>query len=298
MTNPPLTERLRRRLRSSVIAPLDARIGGGVRRRIHARRTYRPIFVTGAMGSGTTFVALSLTQRYEVASVITESAHQVEASSFLHNPGIGAFATIEEYADSILPRADWSIERAREDLLRLYRSYTRGPGDAAIDKGPNTSLVRASFLARCFPQAHFVAVFRDPVAIVEGFRRKWPVFGAEPLDRSIDFYNRVYERFLDEMDELGERAILVEYERFVEAYAEMLGALAARLGLRPAARRWRLPERGNYAGQGIRNVRRSVIGVVADANARAYDNLDPEAIAHIRGRTAATHERMRARATP
>ena len=51
--------------------------------------------------------------------------------------------------------------------------------------------------AECFPDARFLLVVRDPVANVEGFRRKWPTFGRAPLSDSIGFYRRTHERFLE-----------------------------------------------------------------------------------------------------
>ncbi|MCI0422338.1 MAG: hypothetical protein L0312_24470, partial [Acidobacteria bacterium] len=56
---------------------------------------------------------------------------------------------------------EWSVERGRADLLRMYRSHASGTSPFAVDKGPNTNLVRAGFLARCFPDGRFVVVFRS-----------------------------------------------------------------------------------------------------------------------------------------
>jgi hypothetical protein len=294
MASLPLSERIRRRLRRSVVAPLDARVGGAIRRRRNAAREFRPVFVAGAMGSGTTLLALSLAQRFECACVITENAHQVARDSFLYNPGVKAYATVRAYEDAIRPRADWSVARGRDDLLQLYRSYASGSSDVAVDKGPNVHLVRAAFLARCFPDAFFVAVFRDPVATVEGLRRKWPGFAREPLEESIRFYAAIHESFLEQVSAFPERVAWVRYESLVGRYDEVLGALAERAGLRVARTRRRLPTRGNVEGQGIRNVSRSRIGVVADANVRARENLPREAVASIETTLGPLHERLQA----
>jgi len=297
MASLPLPERIRRRLRRSVIAPLDAQVGGAIRRRLNATREFRPVFVAGAMGSGTTLLALSLAQRYECACVITENAHQVARDSFLHNPGVEAYPTARAYEDAIRPRTDWSVARGRDDLLELYRSYASGSSDVAIDKGPNVHLLRAGFLARCFPDALFVAVFRDPVATVEGFRRKWPTFARDSLEESLRFYSAVHESFLEHASAFPERVIWVEYESLVSRYDEVLGTLARRADLHVARRRRRLPTRGNIEGRGIRNVARSQIGVLADANARAHQKLPHEAIATIRTTLGPLHERMKALAS-
>jgi hypothetical protein len=297
MASLPLSERIRRRLRRSVIAPLDARVGGAIRRSRNAAREFRPVFVAGAMGSGTTLLALSLAQRFECACVITENAHQVARDSFFHNPGVEAYATVRAYEDAIRPGSDWSVARGRHDLLRLYRSYASGPSDVAIDKGPNVHLLRAAFLARCFPDAFFVGVFRDPVATVEGFRRKWPTFARDSLEECIRFYAAIHESFLEQVSAFPGRVAWVRYESLVDRYDEVLATLAGRAGLRVARKPRRLPTRGNVEGRGIRNVSRSRIGVVADANARAHGNLSREAIARIETVLGPLHERMDALAS-
>lgn len=294
MASLPLPERIRRRLRRSVIAPLDARVGGAIRRRRNAAREFRPVFVAGAMGSGTTLLALSLAQRFECACVITENAHQIARESFLHNPGVEAYPTVRAYEDAIRPGSDWSVARGRDDLLQLYRSYASGPSDVAIDKGPNVHLLRAAFLTRCFPEAFFVTVFRDPVATVEGFRRKWPTFARDSLGECIRFYATIHESFLEQVSPFPGRVAWVRYESLVDRYDEVLGALAKRAGLRVAGKRRRLPARGNVEGRGIRNVSRSRIGVLADANARAHENLSRDAIARIEAALGPLHERMQA----
>ena len=297
MASLPLSERIRRRLRRSVIAPLDAQVGGAIRRRRNAAREFRPVFVAGAMGSGTTLLALSLAQRYECACVITENAHQVARDSFLHNAGVEAYPTVRAYEDAIRPRPDWSVARGRDDLLQLYRSYASGSSEVAIDKGPNVHLLRAGFLARCFPDAFFVAVFRDPVATVEGFRRKWPTFTRDSLEECVRFYAAIHESFLEQVSAFPERVAWVQYESLVSRYDEVLGALTQRAGLRLARKRRRLPTRGNVAGRGIRNVSGSRIGVLADANARAHENLPREVIATIGSTLGPLHERMQALAS-
>lgn len=294
MAEMTLGERIRRKARRELWNPLDARVGGPLRRAWNARRVYRPVFVVGTMGSGTTLAAFSLAQHFDVACAIPESAHQVDRRSFLHTPPVEAFGTVAAYEEAILPGPDWSVERGREDLLHLYRSYAWGPSEVAVDKGPNTNLVRAGFLARCFPEASFLLVFRDPVANIEGFRRKWPNFGRDPLEASIRFYASTHERFLKEAAAFRERVLVLEYETLVEHYDAALARVAERTGLRPARRLRRLPERGNVQGRGIRNVHRSRIGVVRGADVEARRRLGEadarrieEALAPLRARLCA-----------
>jgi hypothetical protein len=208
---------------------------------------------------------------------------------------VEAHPSVRAYEEAIRPRSDWSVERGRHDLLELYRSYAAGPSDVAVDKGPNVHLVRAGFLARCFPDAFFVAVFRDPVATVEGFRRKWPPFARDPIEESLRFYAAIYESFLEQSAAFPGRVAWVEYETLVTQYDGVLDALGQRAGLRPATSRRRLAGRANAEGRGIRNVSRSRIGVVTDADARARAMLPDEVVATIRAALGLLHERLRAR---
>jgi hypothetical protein len=267
---------------------------GAIRSRRNVRRDFTPVFVTGAMGSGTTLVALSLAQRYEFGCVITESAREVAPSSPLHVPSIDSFPSVEAYEKALEAGAAASPERARRDLLALYRRHASRPGRFALDKGPNSNLLRAPLLARAFPDAHFVLVFRDPVVNVEGFRRKWPTFGRDTLEASIAFYAETHEAFFAAAAALGARVTFVEYEALVADYDGQLTRIAARIGLSPARRPRTLPERGNHRGQGIRNVASGEIRLVTDANEAAYRGMAPADVARVRAALAPLHARLRA----
>jgi hypothetical protein len=294
MTGWTLAERARRRWRRDVVGSLEARVLAPIRRRVNRQRTFRPLFVAGAMGSGTTLLAFSLGQRFDVSCTIAESSHQVASDSFLHAPGVDEYPSIRDYEEAMLPKASWSVAEGRRHLLDLYRGYARGLGDRAIDKGPNTNLVRAAFLAECFPDAQFVGVFRDPVANVEGLRRKWPSFRREPLEESVRFYRSIHERFLREAEGLRDRLVMVEYEDLVERYEEVLAWLGRRLGLAASTAPRRLPTRGNVEGRGIRNVTGGRIGVVSDANASAYARLSEDEAAAIRRELEPLHRVLQA----
>jgi hypothetical protein len=277
-------ERLRRRL--------DATAGAAWRRRRNAGRGYRPIFVAAAMGSGTSVLAVDLAQRFDVAGLVYESAFQVPARSFLRAQPVAAFASVSEYERAIEPGAGWSPDAGRDALLHCYRSWCTGASDWVVDKGPNTNLVRAGFLARCFPDAPFLLLFRDPVANVEGFVRKWPVFGRDGLARSIAFYGSIHEAFLRFAEAEPKRVLAVEYEDFVENHDATLERVARWVGLEPAReRRWlgRVP---NVEGLGVRNLQGDQVVIVRDANASAYRRLAAEQVDAIRARLGPLHARM------
>ena len=275
-----------------------ARLQQAVRRRRNAGRVFRPIFVAGAIGSGTSLLAASLGQRFAVAGVALESARDVSSSSCLWVDRVMSFDSIRAYEDKLAPRADWSVAQAREDLLALYRSRAAGDPDAEafIDKGPNTNLVRASFLAEAFPDAHFVLIFRDPVVNIEGFRRKWLTFGNDRFEESLRFWAAIHERFLEQAESFPDRCITVEYEALVERYEEVLAALAARLGVEESVRQRPVTARDVGHGRGLRGVEGGRIKVVRDASARSYASLEDDEIDRIRETLGPLHARLRAAA--
>jgi hypothetical protein len=293
MAHHPLRDRIVQRWRWQVSEPFDARVRSRLRRLRNGGRSYRPLFIAGIGGSGTSLLALALWQRFDCAGMIFESAHQVSKRSFLHEPLFG-FPTVDSYMKAISPHTEWSVEAGRQDLLELYRSYSTGPGDLVIDKGPDVNLVRAGFLARCFPEGRFLLLFRDPVACVEGLRRKWDTFRNDALSESIRFYSETHERFLADTKDIPDRLLAVDYETLVSRHDATLDAIAARLGLPPARRPRRLPRRPNVEGQGIRNVRAGRIEVVRDASDRARDRMDASTAAEVRASLGPLYARMAA----
>ncbi|MEE2672738.1 MAG: sulfotransferase [Myxococcota bacterium] len=286
-----------RRLRLEV-SRVTARLQMAARKRRNAARVFRPLFVAGAIGSGTSLLAASLGQRFAVAGVALESARAVSPSSCLWVDRLMSFDSIRAYEDALVPQANWSVAQAREDLLDLYRSSAVGDSSAEffVDKGPNTNLVRASFLARAFPDAHFVLIFRDPVVNIEGFRRKWRTFGDDRFDESLRFWAAIHERFLEQAESFPDRCISLEYEARVEPYEEVRAARALRLGVEPSARQRPVAARDVGHGRGLRGVEGGRIKVVGDASARAYARLEEREIDRIRERLGPLHERLRASA--
>jgi hypothetical protein len=289
-----MSDRIRRRVRAQIAEPLDRQVLAPIRRLRNAGRVYRPIFVGGASGSGTSFLAVSVGQQFDCAGVIYETNLQVSQDSFLYVPDLEVFDSVAEYQRAMGPEPSWSVDEGRRDLLSLYRSYTSGPSDVVIDKGPDINLLRADFLNRCFPDGRFLLIYRDPVANLEGLRRKWGTFRNDSLDESIRFYREIHERFLDAVESFPERVVAVDYDLLVDRYEDMLTAVGQRLGLSPATQRRRLMTRPNVEGMGIRNVRKNHIGVVRNASREAAARLAPGEADLIRNELDPLHARLRA----
>lgn len=273
------------------------RVQDARRRRRNADRDFDPIFVAGAIGSGTSLLAATLAQRLAVAGVALESAREVDRRSCLWIDRVHSFSSVRSYEQQLQPRPDWSSERAREDLLELYRSRALDPDRRPfVDKGPNTNLVRAAFLESAFPGSPFVLIFRDPVANVEGFRRKWLTFRNDTLEESVRFWAAVHERFLEVSAPFADRVVTVEYEALVADYEGSIERLSRTLGV-PAVERPRPVEaRAEGRGRGLRGVASGRIRVLRDANERSYETLEADEIERIRELLTPVHARLRERA--
>lgn len=287
-------DRIRRRFQRQVAGPFEERVRTPLRRLRNNARRFRPIFVAGAAGSGTSYLAVSLAQRFDCAGVVYEQDIDIDPDTFLFVGDPNDYSSVAAYERHMSAKADWSVEQGRDDLLRLFRGKARAAGEAIVSKAPDSGLVRVEFLDRCFPDAWWIAVFRDPVANVEGFRRKWRLFSDEPLAEAIRFYRAIHERFLEEAPRLGDRVLAVEYETLVEEPDAAFAEIGRRLGLAPATRPLRFQSRPNAEGMlGLRNVQKGEIQVVRDSNARARARLGSDEVAAIERELGPLRERLR-----
>lgn len=260
-----------------VLGRLDRQFALPLRRRRRARananRRFEPLFVTGAMGSGTTLLGLELYQSFETAGVIDESCLIAPKEDLLSIDAIATHDRIASFLDALSPDATWSAERAGAETQRLYRAECASIDAPVIDKAANAHLCRTAFLAECDPAAFFLVIVRDPVANIEGFRRKWPVFGADRLEENIRFYRAIHERFLVERDAWGDRSIVLSYEALVADPEATRNRIEQRTGLARRSASQSLAARPNRPGQGVRNVGADGVGIVRDANAQARRNV-------------------------
>lgn len=247
------------------------------------------------MGSGTTLLALLLGQRFESAGVVTESARQISRGSALYMPRTDSYPSVAALMDGLRVSNEWDEATARSDLVALYRSRAFRDSPWIVDKGPNANLVRATFLKRLFPQGRFAMIFRDPVANVEGIRRKWTLFGRSPLAEAIDFYRFIHESFLDQCDAFGDDCRIIDYDDMVTRDADYLAGLGDWLGLGASSSALPMRDRPNVRGRGVRAVKGKQIAVVKGASGEAYDRLEPKEVAEIQAGTAELMERLRGR---
>jgi hypothetical protein len=283
-----LLSRIRGRLGRHFVEPIRRRRCA----RANADRILDPIFVSGAMGSGTTVLGLELGQRFETSGFVDESCLIARKHSLLHLEPVASHDRIRSFQESLFPRADWRIEVGRKQMLALYREQADHASGPIIDKAANAHLCRIDFLSRCFPDAPILVIFRDPAANIEGFRRKWPTFQRDSLVESIGFYRTIYEAFLDQRAKWTGKNLLLSYESLTSDPDASFGVIRDALDLVPTTGARDISSRANVSGQGLRNVGRDGIQIVADANERALADIGREDVESIRMALADLHSRL------
>ena len=285
-----------KKLISRIKGRLDRQFIEPVRRARRARanvdRVLNPLFVTGAMGSGTTLLGLELGQRFETSGIIDESCLAVPKDSYLHVEPIERHRLIGDYYQSLLPRRDWQIDVGRKQMLLLYRERAERGVGPIVDKAANSHLCRSAFLLRCFSEAPMLVIFRDPVANIEGFRRKWPTFGNDSLVENISFYRTIHEAFLETRARNPGRTLLLSYEALTMDPDATFDLVRESVGLVPVEEAAGIEFRANEIGQGVRNVGSDGIQIVANANEKALAAVPPEEASSISTALGDLHTRM------
>lgn len=256
---------------------------------------FRPVFICGIAGSGTTLLTALLDQRYKVAANLPESALEADAGSSLHIGAIQTYATLAQYRAALPLDANISAIQLQEDCIRLYRRAVKHPkrGNTVLDKAPNTHLARAGALAQAFPEALFVLIVRNPITSIEGLRRKWPLFEQASIAENCDFWGSLHETFARESEAFRERLMTLTFDGLIAAPDDTIAAIAAWAGLKARPELRAYEDRPNQPGKGLRNVVEGEIRTDADADAKALARLDPAAANEIRTRLWAQFARYR-----
>lgn len=261
---------------------------------------FRPIYLAGVAGSGTTLSSSLLDQHFKVAAALHESAREAARTSPLYMRNIEWHDSVPQYYRHLFFDAHVTAADVRKWSLRLYRDSARYPkvSNAVIDKAPNSHLVRMKLLHAAFPDARVLLVFRDPVANIEGLRRKWPkVFGAAPIGEVCEFWEKVHRQFERDVAGFEGHVRWYEYERLVANPEGWLEETAGFCGLERRAEPRQYKDKPNEPGKGLRNVSEGVIGIDPGAVAPKPGTLSAGEVDEIRARLSAVHDSLKARAT-
>lgn len=180
----------------------------------------RPIFLLSLPRSGSTLVQRVLAAHRDVA---TASEPWLLLPFLYARGGDGLLAEYDQqlYRQAlddfiaVLPEGRADYDRALRDFtLRLYRQAA-GPEPAYfLDKTPRYALV-AEQLADVFPDARFVFLWRNPLAVVASISETWDDGRWNVYLFKVDLFKGL-EGLVDAYQRLGDRAVAVQYEALVQ----------------------------------------------------------------------------------
>ncbi len=181
-----------------------------------------PIFVVGAMRSGTTLMRLVL-DSHENIGIAPETGimRVVRANKFVPFWMWGG----EWYARLGLSEDELDRELARF-YGRLLRRYADAHGKRRWGEKTPWHAWHLDEIARLWPDAVFVATLRHPGGNVGSLVSRWHM----PLERAIAHWKNVNRHLLAHCERLGERLFLCRYEDLVLAAEPTLRELLDRLG--------------------------------------------------------------------
>lgn len=253
-------------------------------------RDFIPVFICGAAGSGMTLIAGLLDQVYQNEICMYESNRMLETGGALWLEKSTYYDALDEYYQDLIRPRRYPVSKVRRATLGLYRRLSAYPRRSkfVLDKAPNAHLVRMGPLHKAFPASKVVLIYRDPVEVIEGFKRKWPrPYGKSSVEALCDFYNELHEIFMHDAKDFGEDLIALSYQQLVEDPEHWVEEIGRWAGLRRRKNALEYRDQPNRPGKGLRNVVDGKIEVVKDAFHDVKQTFSQEETALIRARTRA-----------
>ncbi len=230
----------------------------------------RPIFVVGMQRSGTSFLRDCLVTSSEIASY-GEMNDMWDPLGFpwqsARRPRPYWFLEPQAYIDAVYADVGRDYYQAVPGIcaMRVWAEQGRSAGVRFINKCPMNTL-RIPLLRELFPNAHFVSIVRNPLAVIrsaaekialklekhkssgvrrradgtidynfDGKRFSWK----QAIDRFSETYCYVLARQLSELESIDEaQKNCITYESFVGDIHGTLRAIDAKCELDPQQRNW------------------------------------------------------------
>ncbi|NIZ63084.1 hypothetical protein DL239_19130 [Sedimentitalea sp. CY04] len=198
-----------------------------------------PAFILSLPRSGSTLLQRKLLEHKEIATtdepwillplLMSRQEHSVTG---IHDQTVMVRA-LQDFTNQ-LPngRADWDAA-VRVFAEALYAKSAPAQERYFLDKTPRYSLVSAELLG-VFPEARFIILWRDPVAIVASVNQTWGQGKWAVHRHEVDLFAGL-KGLCDAASILGSRAFVLRYEELLAAPEQMLTTLFEWLDLDPAA---------------------------------------------------------------
>src|SRR4051794_22913917 len=219
-----------------------------------------PIFIVGAMGSGTTLLRLMLDSHERIAI-----PHE---TGFMRAYNAMQFIPFKWSGRGWYERLGWPREEFDEKMREFFDDvFTRYAEEHGKERwGEKTPLHtwHIGALKRLFPESVFIGITRHPGASVASIMRR---FG-RPLGETVYHYERYNKEILRNADKHRRRMVVLRYEDLVLRTEETMRELLGWLG-----EPWSERVLQHHVIQGSRDHDR------IEGQTRAEDSIDPSRIA-------------------
>jgi hypothetical protein len=181
-----------------------------------------PIFIVGAMGSGTTLLRLVLDSHDRIAIP--------QETGFMRAYNAHRSIPFKVSGRNWARRLGWSRRELDEQLRifydTLFMRYAEQHGKQRWGEKTPIHTWHIDAIARLFPDAVFVGIVRHPYGSVASNMRRW----RQPLGRSASHYSRYNREIARQAARHGDRFVLVRYEDLVLQPEPLLRELLDWLG--------------------------------------------------------------------
>jgi hypothetical protein len=133
----------------------------------------RPVFIVSPPRSGSTMLFETLARAPGLFTIGDESHQLIEGIAEL-SPQARGFESNRLLAEDAAPPMAEALRRRFYEALRDREGRRPTPGEPVrmLEKTPKNSL-RVPFLARVFPEAHFIYLYRDPRQVLSSMIEAW-----------------------------------------------------------------------------------------------------------------------------
>lgn len=223
-----------------------------------------------------------------------ETTRRLQTSDFA-TPPVDSLPDLKAYQTlCFTPFAD--LQGVRLALMRYYLLRTESVVlRTVVEKSTVVSLTHARDLKHLFPRAKLILYYRDPVANLEGLRRKWALFRDAELEALADFWSACQLRCIEQLETLPcEEVMCLKYEEVVQDPADCVERVRRFLNVASRPQPKLLQDRPNVPGKALRNVASGLIRVEQDADTQSRQRLSEAQIRVIQTRTQSAWQALEA----
>jgi len=160
---------------------------------------FKNILIIGSTNGGTTLLTALLYQNYKIDSYLKESQFDFNVKSAFYIKRSVYFQNFKDYFNTI-SFTDFDIINFKKACLSIYKLRSKpnfNQINTVIDKSPNVHFYRLKVYHKCFSNLFPIVIFRDPVEVISGMKKKWILFRQASIKDLaffwVDSYNQIFE---------------------------------------------------------------------------------------------------------